>query len=344
MNTAYNSRQKRIFLLVSIIILSLVLFFGLYGYISAFFGAGILYVLFRQPFTYLSEKLGWNKNLAVTVVFLFSFFIIILPFIGLSVVLTRKILEYSSRVDELLPLIQSLEKNLPFEIMDKSLLSNLAGKIGEWVSTAFPSVISGTLDIFIAVSILYFVLYYMFVNRREFIHGIYRYMPFEHEVIAKMGKELENSIKANIVGQGVISLAQGLFLGLGFWAFGVRDPIFWGVIGFFVSFVPVLGTPLIWVPAGVLQILDGKTGSGIGLLIFGAVVITNIDNVLRLYISKLVGNIHPLITIVGILYGVPIFGILGLVIGPLLFSYFLLLFRLYFNYEAEVVVQADDEA
>jgi predicted PurR-regulated permease PerM len=110
---------------------------------------------------------------------------------------------------------------------------------------------------------------------------------------------------------------------------GYKDPVFWGVITAFISFVPVLGPPVVFVPAAILQIADGNNFAGWAMLIFGFVVIINIDNVLRFIIAKKVGNIHPIITVIGVIIGIPLFGILGLVFGPLLLSYFILLVKIY---------------
>ena len=100
-------------------------------------------------------------------------------------------------------------------------------------------------------------------------------------------------------------------------------------MGFFLAFIPILGTPLVWGPAGLIQLSQGNTSQGIGILIVGVVVIVNIDNLLRIMLAKRMGDIHPLVTLAGIVLGVPIFGILGLVIGPLLLSYFIVLIHVF---------------
>jgi predicted PurR-regulated permease PerM len=84
-----------------------------------------------------------------------------------------------------------------------------------------------------------------------------------------------------------------------------------------------------------IEIASGNTFNGIGIIIFGFVAVTNIDNLLRLWINKWIGNIHPLISITGIVIGIPIFGILGIVFGPLLISTFVLLVKLYETAYAE---------
>jgi predicted PurR-regulated permease PerM len=122
---------------------------------------------------------------------------------------------------------------------------------------------------------------------------------------------------------------QGLLTGATLWIFGVPSPAFWTVIAFFMAFIPVLGTPLVWGPAAIYQFVQGQTGQGIGILIVGVVVIINIDNLLRIWLAKYMGDIHPWVTLVGLTLGVQIFGIVGLVMGPLLLSYFIVLMQVF---------------
>ena len=136
-------------------------------------------------------------------------------------------------------------------------------------------------------------------------------------------------VNANVLGQALVSFVQALITGITLWIFGVPDAAFWGMVTFFFAFIPVLGSPVVWVPAGVIQLSSGNTGQGAGILIIGAIIIVNIDNLLRIWLAKRMGDVHPLITLVGIVLGVPIFGILGLVIGPLLLSYFIVLMKVF---------------
>jgi len=90
-----------------------------------------------------------------------------------------------------------------------------------------------------------------------------------------------------------------------------------------------LGTPLVWGPAAIYQFAQGHSTQGIGILLVGVIVIINIDNLLRIWLAKYMGNIHPWVTLVGLTLGVEIFGIVGLVIGPLLLSYFIVLMQVF---------------
>ncbi len=156
-----------------------------------------------------------------------------------------------------------------------------------------------------------------------------RFSPFKQENALRFGRELRNITYSNVLGQGLISVFQGMLVTLGYWYFNFDDPIFWGVISAILSFIPVVGAPIIFVPASILTIVQGDTFNGVGMLVFGLIVIANIDNVLRLIIAKRVGDIHPIITVVGVIIGIPLFGLMGLVYGPLLLSYFLITVRIY---------------
>ncbi|MBC7921106.1 MAG: AI-2E family transporter [Ferruginibacter sp.] len=329
MRDLYSRKQKRIFLVVIIFALGLFILYGLSGYLTAVIGAAILYVLFKRPFDYFVTTRKWNKTAVTIGLILFSLLIIVLPFLFLSVMLTNRIISYSQNLDQLVGVVRQLEQRTGIKLSDEGLLRTVAERGGTFVANLFPSLINGALELFLIIGLMYFILFYMYVSEETMRKSLRDYLPFNDVTMRQMYVELQNSINANVIGQGLISLVQAGLVSLGFVIFGLQDALFWGMISFFASFIPVLGTPLIWGPAGLIAIAQGQTGNGVGLLLWGAILVVNIDNVLRLTIAKRLGDIHPLITILGVVIGVPFFGIIGLVIGPLLISYFLLLVRVY---------------
>jgi predicted PurR-regulated permease PerM len=328
MENIYSQQQKRTILTVILLALALFIVTGLWTYLSYCIGSIILYILFYRLYNKLLRR-GWRKGLVISGIIFISFVVIILPFLFLSIMLTDKILYYAAHLQEIVQMVYAIEKKLGINIKDKELMDNLAKNVATWASTLFPSVLSEAIDIFVGLGLMYFVLFYMFAEQERFRKGLYMYLPFERDTLDILGEDLQNNIHSNIVGQGVISLIQASMLSLGFWFFDFPDPLFWGIVGFFMSFIPVLGTPLIWLPAGIIALAQGNNYGGVGILLFGVIIIMNIDNVLRFAIASKLGDIHPLITISGVILGVPLFGIMGLVVGPLLISYFILLLRVY---------------
>lgn len=325
MATIYTPNQQRVLLITSLIVIAGFIIYGLSGYISAFFGAGILYVVFRPWFTALAIKRGWSKPLVTTLIIIFSLVVIILPFLTLSILLIGRIQYYSQNADDILNLIHKGEELTGFKVTSPQNVRQLVQQGAGFASRLLPSLAGGALNFIVIIGLMFFTMYFMFTQQDAFQQGLHKYLPFKRDTQRELGESLKNNVNANVLGQVLVCLVQGVLTGATLWIFGVPDAPFWGVIGFFMAFIPVLGTPLVWGPAALIKLSQGDTGQGIGILIVGIVVIINIDNLLRIALAKRMGDIHPLITLAGIVLGVPIFGILGLVIGPLLLSYFIVL-------------------
>ncbi|HEY6082005.1 MAG TPA: AI-2E family transporter, partial [Chitinophagaceae bacterium] len=122
-----------------------------------------------------------------------------------------------------------------------------------------------------------------------------------------------------------------IFAVLGYWIFGVQDPMFWGIVTGFMSVLLVIGTAIVWIPISIYLFMSGMTWHGIGMLIWGILVIANLDNVFRLMWQKKIADVHPLITVFGVLIGIPMFGFVGLIFGPLVISLFILLLKIYWD-------------
>ncbi len=142
-------------------------------------------------------------------------------------------------------------------------------------------------------------------------------------------KEFISISKATLKGTVVIGAIQGVLGGLLFVFTGVPSPITWGVVMVVLSIIPVVGSWLVWIPVGVGMILSGSFVQGVVILLFGALIISSIDNILR---PKLVGRdsqMHPLFVLFATLGGIISFGVIGFIIGPIIVALFLALLRMY---------------
>lgn len=312
-------------LITSLIVLAGFIIAGLRHYVTAFLGAAILFVVLRPWFHNLAYKRKWNRTLVTVLLMLFALIVIIMPFGALSALLVDRIQTYARDPKQILDLVNQLEKATGFKLTSQQNIRQLVSQGATFASRQFPSILGGTLDFIVILGMLFFALYYMFMEEKTFLKGLRRYLPFQENTLDELGESLKNNVNANVIGQALVSLVQAVLTGLTLWIFGTPDPAFWGMIAFFMAFIPILGTPLVWGPAALIKFSQGDTGQGLGILLVGIIVIINIDNLLRIMLAKRMGDVHPLITLTGIVLGVPIFGILGLVIGPLLLSYFIVL-------------------
>jgi predicted PurR-regulated permease PerM len=140
---------------------------------------------------------------------------------------------------------------------------------------------------------------------------------------------LGRTVKAVLQAMVVVPLAQGFMASVGFWIFGVPSPVVWGVAVTFAALVPILGSPLGWVPACAYLFLYASTWQGVGMLLFGIVVISGIDNVIKPLLLQGAADIHPLLGFLSILGGILAFGVLGLLVGPVILSLVLSALRIY---------------
>jgi predicted PurR-regulated permease PerM len=325
----FNSKQRNNIILAGIIILGCFLVYALGGLFSSILGAVVFYTIFRPVYLHLVENKGWNKTLVAILIILTSFIVIIIPMMSLSIMVVGKIGSINKDSFNLQEWVSKIDDYTGYNFNQPHLAENTLQKLGAYATELFPSILGSAANILITLLVMYFLMYFMFTQMREFEGGLLKYAPFREQHAVKFAVALRNSTYSNVLGQGIIALTQGTLLAIGFYAFGIPDPLFWGVIGTFISFLPIVGAPTLTIPAGIILIAGGHSLKGILLMAYGLLIIGNIDNVLRMIINRRVGNTHPIISIIGVFIGIPLFGILGLVFGPLLLSYFLLLLEIY---------------
>ncbi|MEI5983476.1 AI-2E family transporter [Sphingobacterium sp. PU5-4] len=329
LNDVFSQKERNIIILLIIIVLGGIILYATSGIFGAFLGTMVMYTLFRNLNIFFIEKWGWPKPLSSVVIIVISIFIIVLPFVGIGKMLFDKAIELQQNPQWIQRTMDAIDRFAGDKLGQPDLIEKQLEASSAYAGKLLTSTLSGAANVFLEVTVMYFLLYFLFVNYKGFEGSIVHYMPFDDENAVVFGEELKNITYSNIIGQTFIAIVQGLCLAIGFYIFGAKDPIFWGVICAILSFIPLLGPPLIFVPAAVILLTEGHNWQGIGLLIWGFGLVINIDNVLRLVIAKKVGDIHPIITVVGVIIGIPLFGLMGLVYGPLLLAYFLIAVRIY---------------
>ncbi|TDN37572.1 AI-2E family transporter [Hymenobacter sp. UV11] len=325
----YSPRQRFVLLIVTLVVLGMLALFGLLEYLTAFLGAGILYVVLRPWFTALVHQRRWNRTFVTVLLLVFAIVVLVIPFFALSSLLINRVTELAKHPEQLLSAVQSVERKVGMQVTQETqvrqLLQQGAARVSQWI----PTLASSVLNVIVIVGLMLFTLYYLFMQEEAFLLGLKRYLPFREKTMDELSISLKNNVNANVLGQGIVALVQGILTGVTLWIFDVPDSLFWTVVAFFMAFIPVLGTPLVWGPAAIYQFAQGHNGQGLGILLVGVIVIVNIDNLLRIWLAKYMGDIHPWVTLVGLTLGVGIFGIVGLVIGPLLLSYLIVLMQVF---------------
>lgn len=135
-----------------------------------------------------------------------------------------------------------------------------------------------------------------------------------------------DTTRAVVYGLLLAALVQGALAGLGYWVAGVAAPVFWGATTALVALIP-FGAPLIWASIGIWLLARGETTAGIGLLLWGALAVSWIDNLVRPLVISGVSRIPFLLVLFGVLGGLAAFGLIGLFVGPVILAILLALWR-----------------
>jgi predicted PurR-regulated permease PerM len=323
-----SNKAKQTAALAGIVVLILFLLVALYNFIPAFLGAIIFYIICSPVVHFLQNKFHFKKGLAVATVLILSLIVILIPVFAITNMLVSKLsgmLESYDIYTEFQHLNSSISSKYGINILSQENLT----KIQNELTNLIPNIFEQTLSLLADIAIMYFILFYMLFTGTLAEKGIMKFLPYKEENSHLLAKELVSQTYSNVIGAPLLAIIQSVFAILGFWMFGLNEPVFWGIMCGFLSFIPFVGSALIWFPAGLLQIANGTTWQGVAILIYGLVVIINVDNIFRFVLQKKIGDVHPLVTVFGVIVGLEWFGLPGLIFGPLLISYLLLMIKIY---------------
>jgi len=316
---------------VVIVLLGLLLFLELYTFLPALLGAVTLYIVMRKWMFYLTIKRRWRKAWAAALLMFISLIVILLPIGVLINMLSSKItfaVQHSNElIDALKKIVSDIEQKFDVEIVSDANIN----KLGNFITGGIPKLLSATFNTLGTIFFMYFILYFMLVNGKKMEKDIYEHIPLKDENAVMLGKEVKNMVLSNAVGIPVIAVLQGVVALIGYLIIGVKEPWFWFVVTCITAMLPVVGAALAYIPLAIIFFANGDTGKGIFMLIYGFGVIGTVDNVFRFTLAKKIGNVHPLVTVFGVIIGLSVFGFIGLIFGPLLISLFLLLLKIYSN-------------
>lgn len=328
-----NTPINQIMLILIILLICILVFKNLLYYLPGFLGAVTLYILFRSSYFSLTERRKWNRSLTSVMYILISIVFIVLPIWAIVDYLTPQLSTFLANTDHIVGqfnLIKEYMSDKPLlkdiDMSDEALLSFLQS-----LTRYIPNIVNSVVEVGINIVAALFVLYFMQVHGKVMESSIYRAIPFSARSKAEIWNEVNLMVRSNALGIPILGTCQGLVAMLGYWIFGVDNFVLLGVLTGVASIVPVLGTMTIYVPVSIMVLASGETANGIGLAIYCFVLVGGIDNILRFTILKTLGNVPPMITVFGVLLGLNMFGMLGLIFGPLILSSVGVLIKVYSN-------------
>lgn len=308
-----------------------VLIWQLSAFIPAFLGALTFYILLSKPMNWLTQTRKWSPGIAASILLLLTIIMVLVPVSMAINVVYNKVgyaLQHSGNVKEsLATLINQVEQRFQITLISDQNIE----KIGLLFAGILPNIVGATVDSFLTVVMMLFILYFLLSNNKGIEKWCLKHVPLQHENTRRIGKELNTLIFSNAVGIPATALFQGVIGAIGYYFLGVQDIGFWMVITCITSMIPMVGAALAWVPVAILFFADGDTTRGVIMLVYGTVIMGVLDNVFRMSMQKKMGDTHPLITTFGVILGVKLFGFIGLIFGPIVIALFILSIKIYIH-------------
>src|SRR5678815_1307617 len=180
-----------------------------------------------------------------------------------------------------------------------------------------------------------FTMYYLFRDGEQIVRSFPRFLPFSYEQSQKIIVRTTEVVSASVYGVVTIAMLQGLLGGIAFWILGIPSPILWAVVMAFVCMIPIAGSFFVWLPASIYLMLGGQWGKSILLILWGALVISTVDNFLRPRLIRNQTKLHELFIFFSVLGGISVFGLLGIVMGPVVLAITLGLLSTFKDVETE---------
>jgi predicted PurR-regulated permease PerM len=309
-----------------ILLLGLAVLLALLPYASGLIGGLVLYVIFAPVHAWVSRRLSPTLSAALVVALAFLALVIpALAFAGLLVDQAQDI-AWSLTRGTLMQKISHLSIGR-FSIGQR--LASMGEQAISWLGGSALGLLGTATRIGLNLTIALFIVYYLLLNPGLSWVAVKPYLPFSDSNAEILRERFRSVTVSTVIGTGLTASIQGVFVALGFWATGLDNPLFWGLVTVVFAVLPVVGSGLIWGPGAVSLLLDGRTGPAVALAVLGVVLIGNLDILVRPLVYRRYAQIHPLITLVGAIGGVGYLGLLGILIGPLALSYFFELIRMY---------------
>ena len=331
MNSSFNDRVRQLLILALIIILGYILVNELYLFLPGLLGGVTLYILTRGLYFKLTYQKKWKKGLTALLFILGCLVIFSIPFYMAIKMISPKINDLINNQDKLISGFKVFSEQFKQYSGIELLSDENTKELTQRISSLVPKLLNSTASVLTNLLMMFFLLYYLFVNGSEIEKYLSRIIPLKPDNIDKLAHETKLMITANAIGIPIICFVQGIFAALGYWIFGVHDWGMWAFLTGVFAFFPLVGTMIIWVPIVLFMFSTGNTWMATGLTIYSIVVTGNVDYITRLGLLKKIGDVHPMITVLGVIAGLGLFGFMGLIFGPLLVSYFIILIKIYMN-------------
>jgi len=274
-----------------------------------------------------------SKNISAFLMCILPVVLILVPFFFLiPVIIEQSIKIYSA--SQQMDFITPLEKIFPyFSSQDASsqivgALQSIVTKMISSLTNSLSQVLLNSPNLFLQLVVTFFVFFFVMRDGEKLLVYLRGLIPFSKDLEKKVFENTKGITNSVIYGQIIVGIIQGIIVGIGLFIFGVPNALLLSFIAILVSVLPVIGPFLVWVPVAIYLLIAGSMGSSVGVTIFG-IIASTVDNFLRPFIVAKRTKINSGLVLIGMIGGLYVFGVLGLILGPLILAYLIIILEIY---------------
>ena len=334
-------RIIELFFLLILVVLTYGFYLVMQPFVLDIFLAGIFTSILFPTYEGLARRLGGRRTLASILMVLLSFIVVVVPMVIIAVIVSSEAVQGYQAVVELLPELSTISildwaSDLPVigQYVTGLAEVDLSETIRNAVRTGSNFVLEAGQRSFVSASsalvnfiLVLLLMFFFFETGRRLLATVYNIVPMPNRELREIAIETRRTTTATIISTLIIGLMEGTFGAILFLIFGLPSPFLWGIIITILSMIPLIGTNLVLVPAGIILIVTGRVFAGVAIILlgFGGVAIT--QNVIK---PKLLGDrtgLHPGLALLSTIGGIAWLGIIGFLVGPLVAALFLVVWQ-----------------
>lgn len=280
------------------------------------------------------KKLIKSQSLSAILICIILAFLIITPIWFLTPILLKQSFQIYLGAQQL-DFITPLTKIFPNLFASETFSQEIGSTLYSFVTNLTNSIVNLIADLirdfprlFLQLLILFFTFFFVLKDKDKIVNYVRSILPFSKEVEDKLFKSSRGITVSVIYGQAVLGIVQGLLVGVGFFIFNVPNALFLTILAGIAGIFPIIGTTVIWLPTAIYLFAKGNLISAIGVILFGLIA-SGLDNFVKpVFISKRI-DLHPALLLIGMVGGMLLFGLVGVILGPLILAYLLIILEMY---------------
>jgi predicted PurR-regulated permease PerM len=339
------SKIKNYVFIGMLIIITIIFFSMLKVFAYPIFWAAIIAGMFYPVYKAINKKIK-IPNLSTAITMTLILFIIVIPVIFVSILVVRESIDIYSAINQKssyynTEIKQAMEwvKNHPLtdsweinELFWAEKFSDIANSVTSFILSSAKQFTQNSIIFFIMFFITFYTLFFFLRDGEKLLKKLMHLCPLGNEKEKMLYSKFVSTTRATLKGSLIVGIIQGALGGLMFAVAGIKGAIIWGLLMAVLAAIPTIGPYFIWLPAAIIMILIGRFWTGMGMILFGALVIGTIDNILRPILVGKDAQMHPLMVMLSMLGGMVVFGISGFIIGPIIAALLLAFWEMYEHY------------